>query len=233
MWKKIVQHKSIIVVLILSGLLRLYGLNWDQGGHLHPDERAIVMALDRIHLPQSKEEWRTLFTKDGSLNPKFFAYGNLPFYLVKGVGSLLGRYDESLAHYQSINLVGRVVSTVFDLGTIIAIYLVVRKFASEKSAQLSALFYGVAVLPLQLAHFYAVDSFLNFFIWFSLFFIVRLGQYQNKRNLLVSSILVGCAIACKVSAIILILPLAFVLLFRLARNPLKLFVFAARRLAVL
>jgi hypothetical protein len=108
MWKKIVQHKSIIVVLILSGLLRLYGLNWDQGGHLHPDERAIVMALDRIRLPQSREEWRTLFTKDGSLNPKFFAYGNLPFYLVKGVGSLLGRYDESLAHYQSINLVEHV-----------------------------------------------------------------------------------------------------------------------------
>lgn len=225
MWKKIAKHKWLVIILVISGWVRLYGLNWDQGGHLHPDERAIVMALDRIHLPQDSQEWATILTKDGSLNPKFFAYGNLPFYLIKAVGSVAGHFDESLAHYQSINLVGRVVSTIFDLGTIVAIFLIVRKFSSEKSAYFSALFYGIAVLPLQLSHFYAVDSFLNFFIWSSLHFIVRLGQHQNKKNLLVSSVLIGCAVACKVSAVILLLPLVFVLLVRLVSKPLKLVIF--------
>ena len=52
-----IMRKSEILPLLLIAtlgmLLRTYGLNWDQGYHLHPDERAITMIADRISLPKT------------------------------------------------------------------------------------------------------------------------------------------------------------------------------------
>ena len=40
-----------LVVLLLAAFLRLYGLNWDQGQHLHPDERFLTQVTERLEIP--------------------------------------------------------------------------------------------------------------------------------------------------------------------------------------
>ena len=42
----------LMLVILLGGLaLRLYGLNWDQGYGVHPDERYITWIASSLRLP--------------------------------------------------------------------------------------------------------------------------------------------------------------------------------------
>src|SRR5687768_14432587 len=44
---------ALIVILVLAIALRTRGLNWDEGEHLHPDERFLTMVETAIRLPNS------------------------------------------------------------------------------------------------------------------------------------------------------------------------------------
>lgn len=196
MWKSLVAIKHrwvLLAILFLAGSFRLVGLNWDQGGHMHPDERAIIMAVETLHWPDS-------------LNPKFFAYGNLPFYLLRLVGSFAGHFESSLGNYQQINLVGRFISAMFELGTVVVIYLLGRRIESDKLGLWSAFLYSVAVLPIQLAHFYAVDTLLTFFIATSLFLLTCFVKTTKRRYLIYFGLFWGMALATKASAAMLAIP---------------------------
>lgn len=40
------QHALVLLlVLLVAAGLRLHGLDWDQGRHLHPDERFLSMVV--------------------------------------------------------------------------------------------------------------------------------------------------------------------------------------------
>jgi len=73
------QKKLYFFLIILIGVLfRFNHLNWDQGFHLHPDERFLTMVGNAIHLPKSFSDY--LNPKISSFNPanvgfKFFVYG--------------------------------------------------------------------------------------------------------------------------------------------------------------
>ena len=42
---------ALFLVLSLALSLRLYGINWDQGGLFHPDERAILFKVNDLSFP--------------------------------------------------------------------------------------------------------------------------------------------------------------------------------------
>ena len=114
----------LIIILALAAFFRFYNLNWDQGYHLHPDERAIVMFTTPLRFPNTISEF---FSPTSSWNPHFFAYGNFPLYLLKIVGSVVGNLDSSFSAYDKINLVGRFMSGIFDVATILVIFLLGKK----------------------------------------------------------------------------------------------------------
>src|SRR5688572_7481542 len=86
---------ALAAVLIVAFGLRVYGLDWDRGQYLHPDERHIVsdILVGRIGLSWPPE-WDTLLDPATStLNPRRinpdtgephqFAYGMLPVYVTE------------------------------------------------------------------------------------------------------------------------------------------------------
>src|SRR5438093_11977181 len=46
-------HWPLVFILVVAAGLRFHGLNWDDGHHLHPDERFIAIVADKIRLPAS------------------------------------------------------------------------------------------------------------------------------------------------------------------------------------
>ena len=40
-----------VLILLLALALRLFGINWDQGGLFHPDERAILFRVNDMSWP--------------------------------------------------------------------------------------------------------------------------------------------------------------------------------------
>lgn len=209
--------KIFLFFLFLFALfLRLFGLNWDQGQHLHPDERMITMVVGEIKFPDFSneaslsEKISILFSPDSPLNPKFFAYGSLPIYLLKFSGYILSHFDPSISSYDKINLLGRFISALFDSFTVLLIFLITKQlFSSNKKALLASFVYTFSVLPIQLSHFYAVDTLLTFFICLTLYRSIALYRYFTVKNSILAGISFGLALATKISATVLLISFFF------------------------
>lgn len=224
---KVNKNKLILVSIItIASFFRFYGVNWDQGHHLHPDERFLTMVATAIKLPATVNNY--LNPEVSTMSPynnnySFFVYGTLPLNLVK----VIGEWTKQNA-YDTIHLLGRQISAFFDIGVVFLVFLIGRKLWSEKAGLWSAFLYSIMVLPIQLSHFFAVDTFLNFFIVLSFYFLIRLltsigshfpthlpthtSQFLTAGALGVSF---GSALACKISAIYFspIIALGFLYLF--------------------
>ena len=188
-WQSII----IFFIFIVAFLLRIFGLNWDDNNHLHPDERFLTMVVTDIKLPSSISNY--FDSETSPLNPynysqyQFFVYGTFPLFLVKTFAVFL-----HLDNYNQIALLGRVLSALFDSANIILLYFIARKLFKNFYVYLPSIFYSLLVLPLQLSHFFTVDTFLTFFLLltftlcaYDLFFLAFFAF--------------GLALACKISAL--------------------------------
>lgn len=200
-----VNRVIVLIGILLFGLiLRLWNSNWDSGFHLHPDERAIVLFTLPLQFPLSLEQF---FSTTSSWNPHFFAYGSFPLYLLKIAGSLLSVFDIQLHTYDKIHIIGRVLSAIFDTATIFVLYLLAKKLFSKVIGLLAAFFYASSVLPIQLSHFYTVDTMLTFFTLFLLYQLLRFYEQPTKKKALGIGILCGFALATKTSAVVVLAPI--------------------------
>lgn len=206
--KKLWLFILLYSIFILSGLLRIYNVNWDNSFHMHPDERAITLSVVKLSFPNTISSF---LSPDSSWNPKFFAYGSLPFYLLYFGGQVLKVFHPLFAEYASINLIGRYFSAFFDLGTVLLVFLIARRLLAVRFALLAAFFYGISVLPIQLSHFYAVDTLLTFFITATLYFLLRYYETPIIKYALAIGICFGAALATKISAAVLLVPLIIML----------------------
>ncbi len=200
------NHKLILIlILLLAAFFRLFGLNWDQNQHLHPDERFLTMVETAIKIPKSFKDY--LNPAVSPMNPynagyNFFVYGAFPLNLIKIAGEITANHE-----YRNIHLVGRFLSALFDLGIVFLIFKIGKKIFDEKTGLLAAFLYAVMVLPIQLSHFFAVDTFLNFFLVLSFYFLIliisrpQLTAYYLLFTTFTLGISFGLALACKISAL--------------------------------
>src|SRR5438105_3316652 len=121
--KSIVRWRPFaLFALALLGLaLRLYGLNWDQGNAIHPDERQILFVAMQLGWPHS---WGDFFSVQSPLAPhvydqRFFAYGSFPIYLLALLGYCFHIQLTDPGSIVTLSYLGRVLSALFDSGTIL------------------------------------------------------------------------------------------------------------------
>ena len=207
----------LLPIALVAFLLRVHGLNWDAGYHLHPDERFITIVItDRI-LPDWPPNWHMLLDPDHSpLNPRSldpatgqprdFAYGSLPLYVTKSVaGVMQATTGTAWTNYDHIYLVGRVLSALLDIGTLFIVYLLARRYG-RGYANLAAALFAVCVLQVQLAHFFATDTWVTFFATAAVLAFVRAAERQRTRDFVIAGALVGAGVASKASVAFLAFP---------------------------
>ncbi|MBI9046462.1 MAG: phospholipid carrier-dependent glycosyltransferase [Anaerolineaceae bacterium] len=163
---------SLIIVILLAGAyFRTIGANWDENQHLHPDERFLTMVETSI---QPVENIKAYFdTEHSTLNPHnqgygFYVYGTLPLFTVRYLAEWFGKTG-----YGEVFLVGRTVSAFFDLLTVFLVFLTALKlYKNTKLGLLAAGFSALAVLQIQLSHYFTVDIFANFFTFLAFYFAI-------------------------------------------------------------
>ncbi|HET9493127.1 MAG TPA: DUF2298 domain-containing protein [Chloroflexia bacterium] len=205
---------ALVAVLIMGGGLRLVGMNWDEGQLLNPDERFMTMVEASLRWPSSIGEY---FDEAASpLNPRnvgfeFFAYGTLPTTLLKGIAVALGQPPNA-----TVNLMGRGLSALMDLGTIIFLFLIARSLYRDKRvALLAALFYSLSALAIQYSHFFVVETFTAFFITGAIYWLVRVQKHGGVWNYVLAGVFFGLALASKLSIFTFALIFALVVGYRL------------------
>lgn len=200
----------LILIIALASALRFTGIDWDQGAHLHPDERFLAMVTNDITWPNSTAEY--FDTAQSPLNPAnkgktFFVYGTFPVFLTKLVGDLTGN-----GHYTAYTLTGRAISAIFDIFSIIVVFLIAMNLFDKKTGLLSAFFLAITVVHIQHSHFSVVDLYSTFFIVLSFYLLllyVRTGKITYAVLLGAS---LGFGMASKINAILLAPLVAFGLL---------------------
>ncbi len=161
------------IILGLGAYLRVVGINWAADYHMHPDERFLTMVVSALETPKSTTDY--FDTNISPFNPSnrgytFYVYGTLPLIIVRLVSGIFQQNG-----YGDVYLVGRYLSAFFDLLTLALVFLISdRLFRKMLLSLLAAAFYAAAVLPIQLSHYFTVDSFANFFTILTVYFAVRI-----------------------------------------------------------
>lgn len=201
------SRRALVVIFAAGAMLRLIGLNWDAGNHLHPDERFISMVEERIEFPKTLAGY--FDSASSPLNPynrEFgsFVYGTLPMFATKVIAKAIGNDG-----YGGAYLVGRTLSTIADLFSVWLVYLLARRFSRDRRVALAAAgLLAFCPLALQLSHFWNVDTFLTAFSTAALLGAVRMAQGRSRLlEVVATGVAIGLAVACKVTALALLLPL--------------------------
>ncbi len=203
----------LLFVILWGGLgLRLYGLDWDQGYGVHPDERYITWVASSVRLPDKLGD---LFHPERSgLNPfmwppdgrpaeersRPFSYGHFPLYLL--VLTAGGDSDEA-----RLALAGRVLSVLFDTATIALTFALARLMWKAAVGVLAAAFVAFTVMHIQLAHFAAFDTALTCFATATVLFTARFTRSGKQSDAGAAGFCLGLAVGIKFSAILLTVPL--------------------------
>lgn len=205
--RKALTGAALIGILLLALALRLYGIEWDARQLLHPDERQMLMVVDRLAGPASGE-WHLLLTPASPLNPGFFAYGSLPLYLLKLVSAVLAPLGGDWADPDRLCLIGRGLAALFDVGTVLLVFLLGRRLYGTATGLLAALFVALAVMHVQAAHFYTVNPILTFLTVLTVLLALPIVERGLWRWGVPAGATWGLALATKVNAALLIAPLA-------------------------
>ena len=220
LYKLLGKNKTVVYLLFITLLglyVRIFNLNWDNSFYFHPDERAIYMFTTPLSYPESL---KSFLSSESPLNPRFFAYGNLPIYLLKFVSDIASLANPILSQYGGIHFVGRLINALAGTSTILLIFFFSKRLFDKNVALLSALFYSIAVFPIQNSNFYTVDTLLTFFILLTLFFLDVYIKKPILLNLFLVAISFGLALSSKISAlpIILIILFGFIVVFFRKKN---------------
>ncbi|MFP4344744.1 MAG: DUF2298 domain-containing protein [Anaerolineales bacterium] len=216
----------LALIVLIAGWVRLFNLNWDQGTHLHPDERYLTMVAGALELPAAPTTyWDTLISP---LNPENrgyggYVYGTLPLFFTRVVGEWLDQacaeppnplavtyrrvllrvaepcYPGHYTGYGGIHLVGRTLSVFADLLSLVALALLARLLFGDWVGLFAGTLYAFTVLPIQHAHFFVVDSFGTVFVVWTLLFAVYAVVRQRRWTLLLAGVTTGLAVASKIS----------------------------------
>ena len=225
-------NKSIIITIIIIGfLIRLYGMSWDSGYYFHPDERSIYMRvdcmykvlisslgyLDCIKAPPFEltepglPSIQTFFNSDKSpLNPHWFPLGSAIIYLLLFFKILLSPFF-TLGVYD-LYLIGRPLSIIADIGSMVFIYLIAKNIFGGRAALLSLVLFAFLPTGIQHSHYYRPEPFSVFFILASFWSMLKLYNKQSIKHHLYAGFSIGLALSFKISALSLGIPLSILFL---------------------
>lgn len=220
--KKHWSTRLMVILLMVSGfVMRVWGIGYGLPYLYHPDEPMVQLALAMI--------------KTNDLNPHFFGYGSLFFYInaiVYWVYSLIGRgiglFDSTadIPYLQIIGLgvgkallpseiiVGRLVSVLLGILCIPVAYWLGAQLSSRRVGLLAALF--VTFSPPLVIHsqFITPNMLTTFLVLLTLAVLVRSNTWPPRLAAILIGIVFGCAVASKYNAALLAIPCAMAYFFQ-------------------
>ena len=216
-------------LLVAALALRLYGIDWDDGHGFHPDERSFYLRADDMYRALTKapgyENWvnqwpgmepglpdiRTAFSAERSpLNPHWFPLGSVLIYALVLVRSAAELFTDWGA--LDMRFAGRTLAALADVASVWLLYIIGRRMYGPWTGLLAAGFTTFAVVHIQHAHFYRPEPFTVLTSLAATWAMLRFIDTRRARDAVLLGVLVGLAMAPKVSVAPVLAPLALTFL---------------------
>lgn len=220
----------LFVVLFIGAYFRFTGLNWDENFHLHPDERFLTSVATALQPVSSPAEY--FKTSTSTLNPYnmgygFYVYGNFPMtatrYIAEWAAAACEPYHAqavtgeagpricqwNYVAYDGIHILGRFLSGLLDLVSILFTFLIARRLYDYRVGLLASLLLALAVMPIQQSHFFTMDNWAAGLTTLTLYTAVRaagLGDKEPKWELhwyILFGISLGITVASRINVALL------------------------------
>ena len=220
----------LLVVLAIGAYFRFTGLNWDENFHLHPDERFLTIVASGLQTESNPINY--LKTSASTLNPYnmgqgFYVYGNFPMTVTRYVAewaaaacepyfaqSSVGEAGPRICQwnyiaYDGIHILGRILSGLLDLVSILFTFLIARRLYDYRVGLLASLLLALAVMPIQQSHFFTMDNWAAGLTTLTLYTAVRaagLGDKNPKWQLhwyILFGITLGLTVASRINVALL------------------------------
>jgi 4-amino-4-deoxy-L-arabinose transferase-like glycosyltransferase len=186
------RHAPLILIVLLALAVRAVHLDYGLPSIFHPDERFVVGPALRI-------------AETGDLDPGFYNYPALPMYVLAAVFFLEDGFDSDAARNTSDAVhMGRRVTTLFGLATVVALYAAGALWRSRETGLWAA---GVlAITPFHVldSHYTNVDVPMTFWAVCSVGCALACVRTGRSRWFLLASAAVGLAAASKYTAFVLL-----------------------------
>ena len=223
----------LLLILVLALGLRLHGIDWDQGYGFHPDERDIYMRsgcmydllteapghLDcgyvrgQPNVESGLPGLGTLLDADRSpLNPHWFPLGSILIYVMVFFRSIAELFTDMNA--LDMRFIGRPLSALADVGSVFMVFVLGRRLYGQGVGLLAAGLTALAVIHVQNSHFYRPETFTVFFTLASFWAMLRMVDRKRYRDSALLGLMLGLALAPKVTVLPLLAPLALVYWYR-------------------
>jgi hypothetical protein len=168
----------LIIILFTGVYFRFFGVDWNQGANLHPDEYGLTNTLTQLSLPKNISDYFNTRISPISPYQKYDLSGNViangpdnsmrwgqwPIILIRGLAEITDNTG-----YDELRITGRIFSAFMDCMTLLLIFLIGWKLYGFTVGLLGATFSSLAVLQIQQSHFMTVDNFAVFFSVLTMF----------------------------------------------------------------
>ena len=158
--------------------------------------------------------------ESGDYNPHFFAYGTFPFYVLMIVARIVSVFYSWLASYDGLFIVGRSISAILGAASVLTVWLIARAIYQEKrSAFFAAFLVAFNFFYLQLSRFFAFDIVLAAMCLGVIFCLIGVKKPYRWSHVLCVGLFFGLALATKISAFSLIIPVFVAAFFSELKHP--------------
>ena len=219
----------LLSLLIAALVLRLYGLNWDDGHGFHPDERSFYLRADdmfrALTLAPGHERWlaewpgmeagipdfwTALSAERSPLNPHWFPLGSVLIYALVLIRSIAELFTDWGA--LDLRFAGRTLAALADTASVWLMYVIGRRMYGRGTGLLAAALTAFAVVHIQHAHYYRPEPFTVLASLAALWAMLRFIDTGRSRDSALLGAMVGLALATKISVAPILAPLALTFL---------------------
>ena len=213
-----VSVRILVLLLVLAAFVRFWGLDWGLPHTYHIDEDKFGGTALRFFR--------------GDLNPHFFHVPTLYMYSLAGLWKIyywVGRADGTfhdnrqfisyyIDHPGTYYLIGRALSAVLSIGTILLLYLIGLRMYNPTVGLLAAIFLTFSLEHTTTSHAMMPDAAMVFFMVLAFYFIWRVYEKGRPRDYIFTGLAAGAAMAMKYGGHMMFLPLFLAHVFHVLEN---------------
>ena len=213
---RLAEKWQLMVTVLVAFLLRIWGIDFGLPYIYHPDEPRYVVIAQNIF-------------KTGDLNPHFFNYPSLFFYLNALVyipyyfaGSLMGAFrspDDIPAPIMlamgtgqtpmpSTFLLGRFLTVAFGCAVVVLVFLIGRRLTNNSmTGLLAALMMATSPMNVANSRYITPDTFLVFFALLAFWEAVQVFDKGDIRHYVAAGIAIGLVASTKYNGALIVIAL--------------------------
>jgi len=218
------------IILLAALALRIWGIGYDLPYIYHPDEPNYITISQNIF-------------KTGDLNPHFFSYPSLffyvnafaylPYYLLGKIAGVFQATSDILApvslamavtHTQLPSTVwlGRIVTLCFGISTVGLVYITGKQISNRPAVgMLAALMFAILPTAVSNSRLITPDTFVTFFALAAFLASILIFQHGKTWQYILAGLCVGLTASCKYNGSLIVLALLAAHFLRYGKASLK------------